>query len=142
MVDHEDDLVSYYKHIRKTGKLPTEIHAQKWSSGVLKTLGTILNGSTKRALAKAIPDQLAGDLKGVFRLVYFRNPELTSREFQNQVARRSGNSDPEFALYPTLAVFGALKSMIDGDLSDKVRVALPPEIQELWHDAEPATVRN
>jgi hypothetical protein len=50
-------------------------------------------------------------------------------------ARRSGNTDPAFAYYPILGVFGGLKQMIDEDLERKVEADLAPEVRELWQQS-------
>ncbi len=131
-----DTLDVYYEHIMKSGYLLTEKHAKRWSAGVLKTLGTSLDRRTKKALAKALPEELGDSLGAVFWLVHFRDPNQTSAEFCGRVARRSGNSDGEFALHPTVAVFGGVKSLIDDDLSDRVAQSLSPQMRELWNQAE------
>ena len=125
-------LEEYYEHVCRVGRLRTLDHALNWSNGVLMSLGTSLDGATKKALANTLPDELADQLKGVFWLLHFRDPGLTSYEFRRRVALRSGNSDPEFALFPTLAVLGGLRLFTDTDLERKVTDTLAPEIRELW----------
>jgi len=117
------------------GKLRTPQHARRWSTAVLKTLGINLDGRTKKKLAKALPEELADDLTRVFWLLHFRNSNLSSHEFQNQVARRSGNTDPDFARYPVLAVFHGVKEMIGSDTRQAVAKSLSPEVRELWENA-------
>jgi uncharacterized protein (DUF2267 family) len=56
-------------------------------------------------------------------------------EFQDQVARRSGNTDPQFARFPVVAVFHAIKSFADNDLGSAVAEALPTEVSALWQQA-------
>lgn len=129
------DLTEYFKYVQQTGKLPTIAHAQRWSNAVLWTLGLNLDGSTKRQLAKVMPQELAHSLTRAFWLLHFRNKTLSSKEFQNMVSRRSGNSDPQFAKIPVLAVFGGVKKLIDAQTSDKVAQTLAPEIRELWKQA-------
>jgi uncharacterized protein (DUF2267 family) len=129
----------YYEHVLNTGKLRTMEHARRWSAGVLKTLGTTLDRRTKRALANAIPEELADSLKGVFWLLHFRDPQLSSHEFRLRAARRSGNSDAEFARFPTLAVFSGLRSFVDEELEAQVGDALAPEIREMWLEAKTLT---
>ena len=53
----------------------------------------------------------------------------------DQVARRSGNTDPQFARMPTLAVFGQIKQMVNAQTRDQVAEALSPEVRELWQQA-------
>lgn len=131
------ELESYYEYVRREGRLRTLEHARNWSAGVLKSLGTNLDGATKKTLAKALPDELANQLKGVFWLLHFRDSGLTSYEFRRRVALRSGNTDPEFALFPTLAVMGGLREFTDAELEQKVADNLAPELRELWLAATP-----
>lgn len=132
----DSGLIQYYDLVFSTGKLRTLEHAQRWSNGVLKTLGICLDRSTKRALAKNLPEELAKSLKGVFWLLHFRDPQMSSLEFRQRAARRSGNTDAEFAYFPTLAVFGGIKLYIDSDLEDRVSNTLSREVRELWQKAE------
>ena len=129
------DLDSYYEHVRQNGNLMTAQHARQWSDGVLRTLGTALDGRTKRALAKALPDKLAASVKGVFWLLHFRDPNLSRQEFLQQAARRSGNSGTEFAVYPTLAVFSGIRLFLANDLQRRVSESLAPEISDYWERA-------
>jgi uncharacterized protein (DUF2267 family) len=132
----ESGLIQYYDIILSTGKLRTLEHARRWSNGVLETLGINLDRKTKRALAKNLPEELAKSLKGIFWLLHFRDPQMSSLEFQQRAARRSGNTDAEFAYYPTLAVFSGIKQYIDSDQEDRVSNALSQEVRELWQKAE------
>lgn len=132
----EAGLSQYYQDVLSTGKLRTLDHAQRWSSGVLKTFGLCLDRKTKKALAKSLPGELAESLTAIFWLLHFRDPQISKQEFLMRVARRSGNTDAEFAYYPTLAVFGGIKQFIDSDLEDRVSKALSQEVQELWQEAE------
>lgn len=130
-----ETLSDFFRYVRKEGMLLSPEHARRWSDGVLRTLGTALDRGTKKRLAKAIPEELADSLTGVFWLIHFRDPNLRSQDFQRMAARRSGNTDADFARIPTLAVFGGLKQMIDADLERAVADALAPEIRELWQQA-------
>ena len=129
------DLNSYYETVQNKGSLRTLAHARRWSTAVLKTLGFNLDGKTKKKLANALPKELADDVKRVFWLLHFRNNQLTSHEFQNQVSRRSGNSDPQFARTPILAVFHGVKQLVDNDIQQAVADSLSPEVRELWEKA-------
>jgi uncharacterized protein (DUF2267 family) len=131
----QDDLTQFYQGVQKVGKLRTEEHARRWTVGVLKTLGVNLPGRTKRKLARALPNGLARPLTDVFWLLHFRNANLSGHEFQRAVARRSGNSDAQFARFPVLAVFGGIKQMINQDLQREVAQSLSPEVRELWEQA-------
>ena len=134
-MENNTQLQTYYEHVQKTGNLISADLARRWSTGVLKTLGFHLNGRTKKALARVLPDNLADDLKDVFWLLHFRDPNLSSLEFQKQVARRSGNTNAEFARFPTLAVFSGIQRYTDSDLNKRVAESLSPEVRELWEKA-------
>lgn len=137
MDDGDQQLNRYYMFVRNQGKLLSPEQAVMWSSGTLKTLGLTLGRKAKRALAKELPDELAGQLTSAFWLLHFRDPSQRASDFRQKVARRSGNSDSEFAQYPILAVFSGLKAFIDFDLSGRVSRALSPEIRDMWIRAEP-----
>ncbi len=113
----------------------TEVHAKRWTDGVLRTLGVNLDRGTKKKLSEALPEELASSLTRVFWLLHFRNPQLTREEFQGMVARRSGNTDDDFAYFPTRAVFGGLKRLVDEDLQREVADNLAPDIAALWQEA-------
>lgn len=136
-MDHTNNgtLDTYYDYVQKNGKLRTFGHAQRWSTAVLKTLGFNLDKSTKKALAQALPEPLAQDLTRVFWLLHFQNKNLAAADFYDQVARRSGNTDPDFARYPTKAVFGGVKDLIDSQLKQQVAEALSPEMRAVWEQA-------
>lgn len=129
------DLNSYYQTVQNKGSLRTPDHARRWSTAVLKTLGFNLDGRTKKRLAKALPKELGDDVKRVFWLAHFQNNQLTSHDFQNQVSRRSGNSDPQFARTPILAVFHGVKALVDNSTQQAVADSLSPEVRELWEKA-------
>ena len=129
------DLTSYYQTVQTKGNLRTPQHAQRWSTAVLKTLGFNLDGRTKKRLANALPQELGDDVKRVFWLLHFRDGSLSSHDFQNQVSRRSGNSDPQFAKTPILAVFHGVKQIVDSNLQKAVADSLAPEVRELWEQA-------
>lgn len=129
---NDPELQLYYEHVQREGKLLSYEIAQRWSTGVLKTLGFHLNGRTKRSLAKVLPEPLSDDLKDVFFLLHFRNPELTKLEFQKQVAMRSGNTNAEFARFPILAVFSGIRRFTNSKLNQRIADSLSPELQEMW----------
>ncbi|MDX1662812.1 MAG: DUF2267 domain-containing protein [Candidatus Promineifilaceae bacterium] len=128
-------LDQFYEYVQKQGKLPTQAHAERWTVGTLKTLGINLDRKTKKQLAQALPDPLSEALTGVFWLLHFRDPDLSSYEFQRTTARRSGNTDAQFARHPILAIFGGVKKMIDSDLEQQVSESLAPEVRQLWQQA-------
>lgn len=128
-------LDEFYQYVLQHGKLLTDAQVRRWSDGVLRTLGVNLDRGTKKKLASALPETLGDSLTRVFWLLHFRNPKMTRDEFQQAAARRSGNSDSDFAYYPTLAVFGGIKRLVDNDLQREVAENLAPEISELWQKA-------
>jgi uncharacterized protein (DUF2267 family) len=132
---NDDALNGFYQYVKEEGNLRTVDHAHRWSAATLKTLGLNLDRGTKKKLAAALPDELAESLTRVFWLLHFRNPNLSSLEFQRQVARRSGHTDARFARYPVMAVFGGVKQMIDADLEREVAETLSPELREMWQQA-------
>lgn len=129
------DLTDFYRNVQQAGKLPTASHAQRWSRAVLNTLGLHLDRKTKKQLARALPADLAEALIRVFWLLHFRDPQLSRADFLDQISRRSGNTDTEFARFPTTAVFRQVKSLINPDLSDQVAQTLSPEVRQLWQQA-------
>ena len=130
-----EKLTDYFAYIQKVGKLRTPSHAQRWSRAVLKTFGINLDRGTKKKLAKALPADLTDDLTRVFWLAHFQNSGLTQYDFLNQVSRRAGNTDPDFARYPTTAVFHQIKRIIGKDITDQVAQTLSPEIRQMWEEA-------
>ena len=130
-----DTMNSFYRYVQEEGKLLSPEHARRWSDGVLRTLGTALDRRTKKRLAEALPGELADSLTGIFWLIHFRDPNLSSQEFRRMAARRSGNTDANFARIPTLAVFGGVKQIIDNELEREVTETLPTEVSELWQQA-------
>lgn len=129
------DLSGYYQMIMQNGTLRTPAIAESWNEAVLRTLSLNLDRKTKKKLAKALPDELAFYLSRQYWLLHFRDKNISDQAFLNDVCRRSGNSDPEFARTPTLAVFHELKSLAGEDVSDDVADSLAPELSELWQQA-------
>ena len=130
------DLKNFYEYVHKQGMLRTVNHAKKWSDAVLRTLGEVLNLKTRRALRNALPQELGQVLSDFFWLLNFRDPELRSDQFCQTVARRSGNSNSEFAHYPIAAVFSGLMHFIDSELEEKVIRSLSPELKIMWQQAQ------
>ncbi|UCC54108.1 MAG: DUF2267 domain-containing protein [Anaerolineaceae bacterium] len=129
------DLSGYYQQIQENGRLPTVDVAQRWNEAVLRTLSLNLDRRTKKRLGKALPDELAYFLSRTFWLVHFRDGNKSEQEFLKEVARRSGSTDPKFALLPTTAVFHELKAYTGDEISDAVADSLAPELSELWQKA-------
>lgn len=129
------DLKSYYQHIKERGSLRTHDHAIRWSNATLNMLGVNLDGRTKKALAKALPEDLGRPLTRVFWLLHFRNTNMPAKEFQRRVGLRAGNTDWEFARIPVVAVFGGVKQLINQDLQNQVEKTLSPELRQLWQQA-------
>jgi uncharacterized protein (DUF2267 family) len=138
MTDSTDmQLTGFYEHVFQMGNLRSMDHARRWTNGVLETLGTVLDRKSKRAVSKNLPEELASSLNGVFWLLHFRDPMYSSDEFCRRVAKRSGNSDGEFARVPTQAVFGGLRLYIGPDLDQRVADSLSPEVSLMWQEARP-----
>ena len=116
----DTDLSEFYRSVQHAGKLLTVGHAQRWSRAVFNTLGLHLDRKTKKDLAQAL---------------HFRNDQLSQNEFLDQISRRSGNTDTDFARYPTTAVLAEAKRMIDPALSERVAQTLSPEVRQLWQKA-------
>ena len=125
----------YYYDLMRGGNLRTTDHAARLSHAVLRALGFNLGGATKRKLAKALPPELARDLTRGWRLINVRHSQLSLDDFAKDVARRSGNTDADFAITATRAVFAQIKSVIDDDVSRAVARDLSPEVRTLWNAA-------
>lgn len=130
---------NYYQTIQQLGKLRTEDHARRWSTAVLKTLALNIDRGTKKNLAQELrhkqADQQADDLMRIFWLLHFRNKGQSTKAFMNQVARRAGNSDWQFAEIPTRAVFHGLKELVSQDMSKQIADSLAPDVSEVWQNA-------
>jgi uncharacterized protein (DUF2267 family) len=129
------ELNGFYKHVLTHGKLRTPQHAQRWARATLRTLGLNLDRSTKKAMSKELPKELAFQLNRTFWLLHFRNNQLSSREFCQAVGRRSGNTDPDFAHIPVQAIFGGLKQFLKEETKQQVTDTLSPELSDLWQKA-------
>ncbi len=130
------NLEQFYQYVQNAGSLRSPQHARRWSDGVLKTLGLHLDRGTKRALAGALPPELAASLTRVFWLAHFRDRRLPAQRFQKQAANRSGVTDAQFARAPILAIFRGVKELInDDELSRRVSATLSPEVRGLWEEA-------
>ncbi|MFN2208156.1 MAG: DUF2267 domain-containing protein, partial [Candidatus Promineifilaceae bacterium] len=102
---------------------------------VLRALGINLDGRTKKRLAKTLPEALAYDLNRKWLLLQFRDKNKSRDVFLKEVARMSGNTDADFAVHPTRAVFHEVKAYAGEEVSNDVADALAPEIGELWQQA-------
>ncbi|GAB4272227.1 MAG: hypothetical protein Kow0080_18420 [Candidatus Promineifilaceae bacterium] len=130
-----DTVEQFYEFVQANGSLRTLEHAKRYTSGVLRTLGLYLKGSPKKVLAKALPEELAFELTRPFFLAHFPDKNIPWAEFTKAVARRSGNSDSQFARIPTRAVFRALHTYLDANTAEKVANALSPEVRAEWEQA-------
>jgi uncharacterized protein (DUF2267 family) len=129
------NLENYYENVQKNGFLRTPDHAKRWSDAILKLTGHNLKRGTRKALAKALPKELGGEITRLFWLVNLHEPELPAYEFQRRVARRAGVTDAQFALNPIKAVYAEVKKIIDKDLSNQVKESLPTAVAEIWEKA-------
>ncbi|MDA0243737.1 MAG: DUF2267 domain-containing protein [Chloroflexi bacterium] len=125
----------FYALVQASAHLRTADHGRIWTRGTLNMLGVNLSKSAKKALSNALPDDLKKFLGGVFWLAFFRDTNITALEFQNRVARRSGNTDAHFAKIPVTAVFGAIKQTVSPQVAKEVADSLSPELRGLWDKA-------
>ncbi len=136
MTDMKNTAVAaYYQHIQEEAGLRTAPHAERWSTAVLNTLGLYLGKDEKKELAGALPDELAADLRKKFWLAHFKDADMPRQDFLERVARRSGNTDYQFAAVPTTAVFHNIKILIKQEVSQHVADSLSPDVGGLWQDA-------
>lgn len=135
MTNQTTTIDSFYQAVMQNGNLRTSNHATRLTFAVLHTLGFNLSGGVKRKLAKALPDDLARDLTRGWRLINIRSKKLPLSKFAKDVARHSGNTDPQYAEMATIVVFHQIKQIIDGDLSRDVARDLSPEVRDLWNAA-------
>ena len=129
------NLENYYHNIQENGLLRTPDHAKRWSNAVLKLTGHNLKRNVRKQLANALPSELGGEITRLFWLVNLHEEALPAFEFQRRVARRAGVTDANFALTPIKAVYSEVKKLIDNDLSDQVKNALPTAVGEIWEKA-------
>lgn len=125
----------FYHAVMRNGNLRTPSHASRLTFAVLHTLGFNLSGGVKKQLAKALPSELARDLTRGWRLINIRSKNLSLGRFSKDVARHSGNTDPDNAENATKVVFHQIKQIIDRDLSRDVARDLSPEVREFWNAA-------
>lgn len=130
-----NNLNEFFAHVRTQGKLRSDTHAHVWTRGTLNILGVNISKDAKQALQNELPQALANWLGGIFWPLHFRNENIAAIDFQNRVARRSGNTDAVFAKYPVTAVFGALKRIISQNTAQKVADSLAPDILDLWQNS-------
>lgn len=135
MTQQTATLDNFYADVMRQSKQPTPEHAARLTGAVLHALGFNLSGSIKRELARALPPDLAHQLKRGWRLLHIRNSRLSLEDFASDVALHSGNTDPLYGRMATAAVFGQIKRLIDDDLSRKVAKDLSPEVRDLWQSA-------
>ena len=135
-ISDDMQLDNYYYYVFNAGKLRTTNHAKVWTEGTLEILGTVLDRKIKKILSKNLPEELAESLNGIFWLLHFRDSNMSAEEFSQRVARRSGNSDPEYARVPIAAVLGGLRLYIGPDLEKRIVDSLPHEIGAIWLDGQ------
>ncbi|MFO7662393.1 MAG: DUF2267 domain-containing protein [Chloroflexota bacterium] len=128
-------LEQYYQGIEVQGNQRTPEHAVRVSDAVLRTLGFNLSGGVKRKLVDSLPEELGRKLKRGWRLIHFRNRNITLQQFSKDVGLHTGNTDPQFAETITRAVFHNLKMLIDDDLNREIAKDLGPELRRAWNTA-------
>lgn len=135
MTDEATAVDSYYQHIMQLGSLRTPAHAVRVNEAVLRALGFNLSRGVRRDLGKALPAELGRELTRGWRLIHFRNRNITFRQFAQSVARMSGNTDPQHAEHVMSVVFSQLKRLVDDDLVREVARDLSPELRSVWTSA-------
>ena len=129
------DLSGYYQNIQNNAHLLRSYQAEIWSEAVLRTLGLNLDRGTKKKLGDALPEEHAFQLERAFWLLHFRDKDKSAHDFLNEISRRGGNTDAEYARRPALAVFHEIKNLAGDDVSKDVADALAPELSQLWQEA-------
>jgi uncharacterized protein (DUF2267 family) len=135
MSNQDVTLDGFYEFVQSDADLRTPEHARRWTHAVLRTMGFNLSGSTRKSLARALPKQLGDELSRGFKLLSFFNGRKPADEFFKEVARRSGNSDAQYARAASASVFRGLKQTLDADMSREVGNALPKEVGRIWDGA-------
>jgi uncharacterized protein (DUF2267 family) len=135
MADDTSSLDQYFQGIRVRGKQRSFDHAVRISHAVLHTLGFNLSSGVKRKLADSLPEELARQLKRGWRLIHFRDRNITLQQFSKDVSLHTGNTDPQFAETTTRAVFHNLKLLIDDNLNREIAKDLSPELRRVWNAA-------
>lgn len=129
------DRDSFYEDMMRFGNLRTPAHAERWTLAVLRTLGFNLSGSTKKGLAKALPEELARGLTRGWRLINIRRSKLSLDDFAKDIALRSGNTDREVAKVMAQVVFRQIKSLVSDRVIRDVTRDLSPEVGDFWEAA-------
>ncbi len=126
---------SFYEEMTRLGNFRTPDHAERATFAVLHTLGFNLSGSTKKKLAKALPESLAHYLTRGWRLINIRHKKLSLDKFAKDVALHSGNTDREVAKVQAGVIFRQIKGLIDDGLIREVSRDLSPEVSDFWDKA-------
>lgn len=136
MSNHTTTSHSFYDSVMQLGNLRTPAHAERITNAVLHTLGFNLSGSTKKKLAKALPENLARALTRGWVLINIRHRKLSYEDFAKDVALHAGNTDAQYAKRTTEIVFRQIKRLINDDaLSREVAKDLSPEVGKVWDAA-------
>jgi uncharacterized protein (DUF2267 family) len=128
-------LDGFYYEIMANSKLPTPVHAARFTSAVMRSLGFNLSGGVKKKLARSLLEPMARDLIRGWRLVNIRHSQLPLRDFLKDIAMHSGNTDAQYAEMATAAVFRQIKQNLDADVSREVARDLSPEVRAFWNAA-------
>jgi uncharacterized protein (DUF2267 family) len=135
MTHSSTTLEQYYQGIEVQSNQRTPEHAVRVSDAVLRILGFNLSGGVKRKLVNSLPEELGRKLRRGWRLIHFRNRNITLKQFSKDVSLHTGNTDPQFAETTTRAVFQNLKQLIDDDLNREIAKDLSPELRRAWNTA-------
>ncbi|MDT8307604.1 MAG: DUF2267 domain-containing protein [Anaerolineae bacterium] len=127
---------AFYRALQEGADLPTQEAARRWSQAILRTLGELLDRPARRALAFALPPELATALLEAPGPLHFRPRRLPQDWFLRTAALRSGASDATEAIQPVHTVFQLLKGMVKRETGERIVSALPAEVATIWHGAQ------
>jgi uncharacterized protein (DUF2267 family) len=131
------EAAAFYQAVQEAANLPTVADARRWTHAILRTLGELLNRPARRALAFALPPELAAALLEAPGPRYARNPQLPLDRFLRTAALRSGATDAAAALQPVRTTFELLRAQLQPDVARRVAGSLPPEVAVMWDAAQP-----
>lgn len=131
--------LAFYKALQGEAELPTQEAARRWSQGILRTLGEFLDRPARRALAFALPPELAAALLEAPDPLHFRPRHLPLERFLRTVALRSGALDETEARRPVSAAFHLLQAMVAPDTEVRILGALPGEVGAFWRGVQSRT---
>jgi len=139
------DAEAIYRDVQQRGRLGSVEEAAVVTRMTLQSLAEVLGQEGARALAAALPPELAAELG---RAPARPDPLIDREVFVGRLVNRM---DPEYGYDQTVggldlvaaymdddastrlqAVFGALRRHLDPGTAQRVAAALPPEIRDWW----------